>query len=68
VWRSCSRRGPPAAEDGFVDVVGAAAFLGLSPAAVRKLEARGEIRGYRPNGRVLFSRTELSAWARGGTS
>lgn len=47
-------------DDGFLDVSGAAEFLGgCSHNAVYHLHQRGRIRGYRVGRRLLFDRREL---------
>jgi excisionase family DNA binding protein len=51
-----------ARDDGFLDVAGAAEFLGgCTPKAVYHLVARGRIRVHRVGGRLLFNRAELRA-------
>jgi excisionase family DNA binding protein len=49
-------------DDGFLDVDGAAAFLGgCSRKAIYHLVARGRIRAHRVGGRLLFDPAELRA-------
>jgi hypothetical protein len=57
----------PATPPTFLDVAGAAAFLTSTPTAIRSLVQRREVPFYKtPNGRLLFDRDELDAWARSG--
>jgi excisionase family DNA binding protein len=49
-------------DEGFVDVDGAAVFLGVSRAAVYHLAERDRLPHYRVGGRLLFDRRELRAW------
>lgn len=54
-------------DEGFVDVDGAAAFLGLSRRAVYRLVERDRLPHHRAGGRLLFDRRALRAWVeRGG--
>jgi excisionase family DNA binding protein len=54
-------------DHGFLDVDGAAAFLGLSRKAIYRLVERHQLPHYRAGGRLLFDRVELRAWVeRGG--
>lgn len=46
----------------FLDVRGAAAFLGLTENSIRKYVARGKIPHRRLGGRVLFDPRELERW------
>lgn len=48
----------------FMDIVAAAAYLGVTVERLRKLKARGEIPYYQdgPNCRVHFRRVELDEW------
>jgi hypothetical protein len=53
------------ADEGFLDVDGAAAFLASTPAAIRSLVKRREFPFHKaPNGRLLFVRRELDSWVR----
>jgi excisionase family DNA binding protein len=52
---------------GFVDVDGAADYLGLSRKAIYRLVERDRLPHHRAGGRLLFDRSELRAWVeRGG--
>jgi excisionase family DNA binding protein len=53
-------------DDGFLDVEGAATYLGLSRKAVYHLVERRRLPHYRPAGRLLFDRAELRAWVEAG--
>jgi excisionase family DNA binding protein len=46
----------------FVDVDGAAEFLGLSRKAVYRLVERHRLPHHRAGGRLLFDRRELRGW------
>ena len=54
-------------DDGFLDVEGAAEYLGLSRKAVYRLVERRRLPHRRAGKRLLFDRAELRAWVeRGG--
>ena len=44
----------------------AAAYLDRTPEAVRGLVKRGELKAYKPDGRLQLDREELDQWMRGG--
>jgi len=48
--------------DGFVDVDGAADYLGLSRKAIYRLVERHRLPHHRAGGRLLFDHRELRAW------
>jgi predicted ATPase len=51
----------------WLDVSRTADYLSSTPAAIRALVKRQELPVHRtPNGRLLFDRSELDAWVRGG--
>jgi excisionase family DNA binding protein len=54
-------------DDGFVDVDGAAEFLGLTRKAVYRLVERHQLPHHRAGGRLLFDRQELRAWVEAGS-
>ena len=43
----------------------AADYLGRTPEAIRGLVKRGELTGYKPDGRLQLDREELDRWMRG---
>jgi excisionase family DNA binding protein len=43
----------------------AADYIGRSPDAIRGLVKRGELTGYKPDGRLQLDREELDRWMRG---
>jgi excisionase family DNA binding protein len=49
-------------DDGFVNALDAAEYLGLSRKAIYALVERGRIPHRRPAGRLLFDCRELRAW------
>jgi excisionase family DNA binding protein len=49
-------------DDGFIEVAGAAAFLGLSRKAIYRLVERRRLPHRRAGGRLLFDRAELRRW------
>ena len=53
-------------DEGFVDVDGAADFLGLSRRAVYRLVEHDRLPNHRASGRLLFDRRELRAWVEAG--
>jgi excisionase family DNA binding protein len=53
-------------DNGFLDVDGAAEYLSLSRKAVYHLVARGRLAHCKPDGRLLFDRAELRAYAERG--
>jgi Helix-turn-helix domain len=54
------------APSGYLDVARTADFLSTTQPAIRAMVKRREIPVLRtPNGRLLFERAELDAWARG---
>jgi excisionase family DNA binding protein len=53
---------------GFMRVPQAAAFLGMSPGALRVLEQRGGVPAYRLGKRVLFDPEELAAFVKANRS
>ncbi len=42
-----------------------AEYLGRTPEAIRGLVKRGELTGYKPDGRLQLDRQELDKWMRG---
>ncbi len=52
-------------DEGFLDAVGAAEYLGLTRKAVYALVERGKLPHHRPAGRLLFDRATLRAWVEG---
>ena len=53
---------------GYLDVVGAATYLSSTAPAIRALVKRNAIPVHRtPNGRLLFTPSELDSWVRQGT-
>jgi len=53
-------------DDSFLDVKGAAEYLGLSRKAIYHLVERGRLAHGKPDGRLLFDRAELRAYAERG--
>jgi excisionase family DNA binding protein len=53
-------------DDGFLDVDGAADYLGLSRKAVYRLVERRRLPHHRAGKRLLFGRAELRAWVEQG--
>ena len=53
-------------DEGFLDVDGAAEFLGLSRKAVYHLVERRKLPHHRAGGRLLFERAELRRWVERG--
>ena len=53
-------------DEGFVDIDGAAGFLGLSRKAIYRLVERHRLPHYRAGGRLLFDPRELRAWVEAG--
>jgi excisionase family DNA binding protein len=49
-------------DDGFLDVIGAAAYLSTTRKAIYHLVERGRLPHHRPAGRLLFDRAKLRAW------
>jgi excisionase family DNA binding protein len=43
----------------------AADYLGRTPEAIRGLVKRGELTGYRPDGRLQLDREQIDRWMRG---
>jgi excisionase family DNA binding protein len=54
------------AEDGFLDVKGAAEFLSAPPGRVYKLKAQGALPFRMDGGRLLFARSDLRAYVLAG--
>ena len=53
-------------DDGFVGVEGAAEYLSTTPKAIYRLVERRRLPHYKPDGRLLFDRAELRAYAERG--
>ena len=53
-------------DDGFVGVEGAAEYLSTTPKAIYRLVERRRLPRYKPDGRLLFDRAELRAYAERG--
>lgn len=65
--RVAERIGAPAADDGFLDVKGAAKYLSTTEQAIRSMVKRVQLPCRRtPTGRIVFSREELRAWVMSG--
>jgi hypothetical protein len=53
------------ADQGFLRMEKAAAFLDLTPAALRLMEKRGKVPSHRVGKRILFDKAELRALVKG---
>ena len=50
----------------WLTVDSAAEYIDRTPDAIRGLVKRGELTGYKPDGRLQLDREELDGWMRGG--
>lgn len=52
----------PDSSYGFIDVEGAARFLGISRSKLYKMTADGKLPCYKPEGKLYFKISELQDW------